>query len=315
MQATSCYRIDGLPTFVESKNLNKSKRDDLTVSQNNQTSPLGSSLNLAIDFKNLNQTINKYDRLNELKKQQFKSDDESNNYKIDNDLKSNYLAYQNVYDVSLQNGHILLNKPEWFERLMNRSKINYDKNDKKDEIGIKDFINPQQNPNSLVCSGNLFTMFVIPDILHLSAYLFTIYLMRASEIEKTEHLLEKSFLQASQTNGWLIAHRRLVQKLRFFLYLAFSWLIVSVVNHLLHLLFQTIRFTILDQLTLIYHAPQLQAKLQTPLLVFTIITLIVKDLVCSVIIASYAIHCELNISFIQNLCRSLREKKIELQVC
>lgn len=232
----------------------------------------------------------------------------STNYELEN-LKNLKKDYADIYEIDLKNGHIWLKKPTKMDKQLTKQ-INKSKDPKE----YADYLNPEEDKESLVCSGNLFTMFLLPDFLHLSAYLFTIYLMRASEIEKTEHLLEKSFLQASQTNGWLIAHRKLVQKLRFFLYLAFFWLIISVINHLLHLVFQTIHFTILDQLVLFFNAPQLHSKLHTPLLVFTVVTLIVKDLVCSVIIASYAIHCELNISFIQNLCRSLREKKIELMV-
>lgn len=232
-------------------------------------------------------------------------------------VKNNYEAYKDIYEVRLKNGHIWLHKPAWLEQLLNMTR--YRKGQQKpngkhgDDVETKDYLNPEDS-NSLVCSGNLFTMFLLPDLLHLSAYLITIYLMRTSGIEKTEHLLEKSFLQASQTSGWLIANRRLVQKLRFFLYLAFSWLLVSVMNHLLHLSFQTVKFAILDQLALTYHAPWLQAKLQKPLLIFTVITLIFQNLICSVIIVLFAIHCELNISFIQNLCLSLREKKCELQV-
>lgn len=317
----SSYRQDGLPTFVESASLCKGKHDtpvDRTTAIPTSTRP--SVRNLSIDFNKFNQTINHYDKLNsDLKadsneqskelKHLAKSDRpasplEKQPNKTENDyFKKNYLAYKDVYEIELKNGHIWLNRPLWIDG-------------EDGEVKVNDYINPESKSSnsSLVCSGNLFTMFLLPDLLHLSAYLFTIYLMRASEIEKTEHLLEKSFLQASQTNGWIIAHRKLVQKLRFFLYLAFAWLIISIINHLLHILFQTIRFTILDQLILYYHQPHLQGKLQNPLLAFTVITLIVKDLVCSVIIASYAIHCELNISFIQNLCRSLREKKIELQV-
>lgn len=287
---------------------------------------------MAIDFDRFNRAINTYDRLNddsanasadrksnEPKHIGRRSSGEAISYLDDQAFQDSYRAYKDIYEVRLKNGHIWLNKPVWLEQLLNLTRYRRDQNKSgtngkpEEELKTKDYLGPDEN-NSLVCSGNLFTMFLLPDLLHLSAYLFTIYLMRTSGIEKTEHLLEKSFLQASQTSGWLIANRRLVQKLRFFLYLAFSWLLISVINHLLHLCFQTVKFAILDQLALTLDAPQLQAKLQTPLLIFTVITLIFQNLICSVIIVLFAIHCELNISFIQNLCLSLREKKCELQV-
>ena len=321
-----------MPTFVKSNELGKHKANgdpilnSLRANQTKQASTSITPLNMAIDFKRLNRTINRYAELNEFTDAGRKSNEPrqmastSENHPGDNNSTKNLMAYKDIYEISLKNGHIWLEKPIWLDRLLNitRSRRNDDKEDHgnskgEDDMETKDYLGAEEN-NSLVCSGNLFTMFLLPDLLHLSAYLITIYLMRTSGIEKTEHLLEKSFLQASKTSGWLIANRRLVQKLRFFLYLAFSWLLINIINHLLHLSFQTVKFSILDQLALMCHAPQLKAQLQTPLLVFTVITLIIQNLICSVIIVLFAIHCELNISFIQNLCLSLREKKCELQV-
>lgn len=170
-------------------------------------------------------------------------------------------------------------------------------------------ISAATNPDTYrKCSGNLFAMYLIPFTLHFFAYLFVLHLMRTPESERLENLMERGFLQTSRTTGWFLAHRKLVNSLRGFLWLCVAWLFISLSIHGLemgaHLVSDEIDYTWLN--------PSQHMKIV--LVVLTICTLTWNDLICGAIVTSYAVHCQLNISYIINLCASIRERRLEFQV-
>ncbi|KAI1290362.1 hypothetical protein HDE_08772 [Halotydeus destructor] len=160
--------------------------------------------------------------------------------------------------------------------------------------------------DNLKCNGNFFAMYLIPNILHLFAYLFVLYLMRTPESEKLENLMERGFLQTSRTTGWFLAHRKLVNSLRSFLWICVGWLIVSLILHSTEVGFRLYNGDL--------HYTWLEAENSSKLVlvVLTIATLTWNDLICGAIVTSYAVHCQLNISYIVNLCASIRERRLEL---
>ncbi|RWS11248.1 uncharacterized protein B4U79_14579 [Dinothrombium tinctorium] len=52
-----------------------------------------------------------------------------------------------------------------------------------------------------LCPGNLIALYVLPDLLHFIAYLLVLYVMRNPESERSENLMERSFLQTSRTTN------------------------------------------------------------------------------------------------------------------
>jgi hypothetical protein len=162
------------------------------------------------------------------------------------------------------------------------------------------------NENSVKCSGNFISLYLIPDLLHLFAYIFVFHLMRTPECEILQNLLERAFLQSTRINGWFIAQKKLVNNLRTFLWLCVTWVGVSVIGHTVHItVFQEICFTWMAT------GNELVVKIMTGL---TILSLTWNDIICAAIVTSYSLHCQLNIQYIKNLVSAVREKRIDFQV-
>lgn len=161
----------------------------------------------------------------------------------------------------------------------------------------------------LKCRGNFFALYLIPDVLHFCAYLFILHLMRTPESERLENLMERGFLQTSHTTGWMLAHRKLVSALRSFLWVCVGWLFVALAIHGMEV---GARFYS-NRLDFTWMHPS-DEKIKIFLVCLTIGALTWNDLICGAIVTSYAVHCQLNISYIINLCASIRERRVEFQV-
>ena len=156
------------------------------------------------------------------------------------------------------------------------------------------------------CNSKLISIHIIPDLLHFSAYLYVLYLMRTPECEKLENLMERGFLQTSTTAGWIAEHKKLVHTLRSFLWLCVTWVLFSFALNLLHFSSNTITFHCLPL--------QLDTGIKKLLITLTVISLLFHDIICSSMIMGYAVHCQLNISYLYNICRGIREKRIDFEV-
>ncbi|XP_074603539.1 gustatory receptor-like Holozoa [Brevipalpus obovatus] len=180
-------------------------------------------------------------------------------------------------------------------------------------INLPKFINKSINavlPSNMVnsmhtCNTKIVSHFIIPDLLHFLGYLYVFYLMRNPDCERLENLMERGFLQTSRTTGWLMENRRLVNRLRLYLLMALIWTLLSVGLHLIHFNIFQVCFPCLPW----SNDPQLRSIL----VYLTVASLTCFDIICIAVVTNYAVHCQLNISYINNLCRSIREKRITLQ--
>lgn len=169
-------------------------------------------------------------------------------------------------------------------------------------INKSDLLNESINQ---VCSGNVVSIYLIPDILHFLSYLYMLRLMRTPENEQLQTLMERVFLQSSLTQSWHFSQRKLVRKLRMLLGMGFCWLIISIVAHILH---------IFSNLNLNFTWMEAQAEsAKIPLICIMLICLIWSDAICVAIATSYSVYCQLIISYLHNLCGSVREKTLTFQ--
>lgn len=79
------------------------------------------------------------------------------------------------------------------------------------------------------CYGNIIFSYLIPSVLHLVAYLYTIYLFRVKENEQLQNLMERAFLLSSNP----INHgnqKRLVHILWLFIALSIVWMIMALIT-------------------------------------------------------------------------------------
>ncbi|CAL1681450.1 unnamed protein product [Lasius platythorax] len=79
------------------------------------------------------------------------------------------------------------------------------------------------------CYGNVIFSYLIPSILHLIAYLYTIYLFRIKENEQLQNLMERAFLLSSNpiNRG---NQKRLVHILWLFIALSIVWMITALIT-------------------------------------------------------------------------------------
>lgn len=90
------------------------------------------------------------------------------------------------------------------------------------DIGKEEF-------GEVACFGNILFSYLIPSILHLGAYLYTVYLFRIKENEQLQNLMERAFLLSSNpvNRG---NQRRLVRILWLFIALSLVWIIMTLVT-------------------------------------------------------------------------------------
>ena len=148
-----------------------------------------------------------------------------------------------------------------------------------------------------------------PSLFHLSAYLTVLYFLRKPESERLETLMERVFLQSSRNAGWLICHRKLVRKLRNFFWLCILWVLVAIIMRLFHYFWYEMVYQHVWMCN--YQWPFSPGH--KAFIVIRIACSAWNDLVCAAIVTTYSVHCELNISYIDNLCSLMRERRITIQ--
>lgn len=166
--------------------------------------------------------------------------------------------------------------------------------------------------HSDILSGKEFPKFLhlLPSIFHMGAYFTVLYYSRTPESERLETLMERVFLQSSRNAGWLIFHKKLMRQLRNFFIFCMTWVLVSLTMRLMHYIWYEAVYTHAWMCN--YEWPMISGNKA-----FTAIRIACStwnDLVCAAIVTTYSVHCQLNISYIQNLCTIIRERRIPLQV-
>lgn len=150
---------------------------------------------------------------------------------------------------------------------------------------------------------------LLPSLFHIGAYLTVLYYSRKPESERLETLMERVFLQSSRNAGWLICHKRLMQQLRNFFIFCMIWVIISLSLRLMHYVWYE---TVYEHAWMCdYEWPATSGNWM-----FTATRMACStwnDLVCAAIVTTYSVHCQLNISYIRNLCTIIRERRISIQ--
>ncbi|XP_076324070.1 uncharacterized protein LOC143232465 isoform X2 [Tachypleus tridentatus] len=152
------------------------------------------------------------------------------------------------------------------------------------------------------CNNDIVSVYLLPAFLHFFSYIYVLYQMRIPEREQLEHLLERVFLQATVTRTWHTAQGKLIRRLRTFLGMGVLWALVSVSPQILHRIAGVkISFTWMDP-----HSH----TLRNILIILLFFTLMWNDIICVAIATTYSVHCQLIISYLENIGHAVREKRI-----
>lgn len=141
------------------------------------------------------------------------------------------------------------------------------------------------------CYGNVIFSYLIPSVLHLVAYLYTIYLFRIKENEQLQNLMERAFLLSSNpiNRG---NQKRLVHILWLFIALSIVWMIMALITVNIQMAKGNIVFQWVE------NSPR---QVKITLKVFLIICTLWHDMVQGTIITSYCLQGQLLMSHLHFL--------------
>ncbi|XP_015515654.1 uncharacterized protein [Neodiprion pinetum] len=137
-----------------------------------------------------------------------------------------------------------------------------------------------------ICYGSIAFSYAIPSILHLSAYLYAVYLFRIRENEQLQNLMERAFLMSSDPSD-RGSQKRLVRILWLFIVLSIIWMIIALITVNLMMARGIIVFQWL------HSSPD---QLKTVLKFFLIVCTLWHDMVQGTIITSYCLQGQLLMS-------------------
>ncbi|XP_023290815.1 uncharacterized protein LOC105702128 isoform X3 [Orussus abietinus] len=142
-----------------------------------------------------------------------------------------------------------------------------------------------------ICYGSIIFSYLIPSILHLVAYLYTIYLFRIKENEQLQNLMERAFLLSSNpaNRG---SQKRLVRVLWLFVGLGILWMIIALVTVNIMMAQGTILFQWMEE------SPQ---QVNLMLKVLLVVCTLWHDMVQGTIITSYCLQGQLLMSHLSFL--------------
>ncbi|XP_063972593.1 uncharacterized protein LOC135160208 isoform X2 [Diachasmimorpha longicaudata] len=151
-----------------------------------------------------------------------------------------------------------------------------------------------------ICYGNAVFSYLIPSVLHLVAYLYTVYLFRIKENEQLQNLMERAFLLSSNpvNRG---NQKKLVRILWLFIGLSVVWMTMALVTVNVLMARGTILFQWLD------HSPEHFKKLSKVLL---IICTLWHDMVQGTIITSYCLQGQLLVAHLNFLKAKLLQNTL-----
>ncbi|XP_011306074.1 uncharacterized protein GrlHz isoform X2 [Fopius arisanus] len=151
-----------------------------------------------------------------------------------------------------------------------------------------------------ICYGNAIFSYLIPSVLHLVAYLYTVYLFRIKENEQLQNLMERAFLLSSNpvNRG---NQKKLVKILWLFIGLSVVWMTMALVSVNVLMARGTILFQWLD------HSPEQFKKLSKVLL---IICTLWHDMVQGTVITSYCLQGQLLVSHLNFLKAKLLQNTL-----
>ncbi|XP_077861774.1 uncharacterized protein LOC102807715 [Saccoglossus kowalevskii] len=154
---------------------------------------------------------------------------------------------------------------------------------------------------------HIFTTYIIPDVLHLIAFVMGLWIFRLCENEELNALIEHVYLQASPLQTGSITQANMIRSMRLILILGGVWIVSTLVLHGMFLaafdIFNTVVFDVYYGNVWHYVILGVQA-----------IGILVVNSINTAIVINYAAQCEMLIYYIVALDTRLQEKSSDLRV-
>lgn len=141
-----------------------------------------------------------------------------------------------------------------------------------------------------------------------------LYLMRSPEEDRFHNLVVVTYLLMTKTVGRDKASTRLKRIVRGWLLFGALALVLTTITHVLHLyVLSPDSDDERQQLCFTFLQPS-EDRLEVALTVACLLAFSLLDFICIAIYITYALHCELNVHFLNTNVTAMREKRINFRV-
>ncbi|UJR23617.1 hypothetical protein I4U23_026603 [Adineta vaga] len=160
--------------------------------------------------------------------------------------------------------------------------------------------------SSPVC-GHIFTTYILPDILHIVAFIIGFMYFRITEGEPMYSLMEKVFICADQ-NMRKFSPNRVIRRLKLFLLIGSIWVLASVATHALSNAMNDFAHPLIFN----RQVQQQRTSVKYSLFILDIFCLLVSNCIHLAIVMNFVSHCELVVFYCKAIRTRLEEKSIHL---
>lgn len=160
---------------------------------------------------------------------------------------------------------------------------------------------------------HVFSVYIVPSVIHLVAFLMGFYYFRYQESEQLYALMEKVFLDASSTQGRSTSQRKLIKKLRILLGLGALWVAMTVLTHVLFVLAFGIERRHLLSKHIGFGATMPPGFVLWLLLAIQLISVVLVNSVNVAVIVNYATQCEILIFYMRSIGIRVKERSVDLK--
>lgn len=160
------------------------------------------------------------------------------------------------------------------------------------------------NHTTTDCS-HIITTYIIPSILHFTAFLYGFHYFRMQENEQLYSLMERVFVQAQTAVGMQDV---LIRNSRLFLLAAVVWLLANIGLEILYsFAFESLSSSFIQYLNID------SKPFRTSLIILRFLGLIITQGVNIAVIVNYCTQCEMLVMHIRGICLHLHEKTLDIK--
>lgn len=158
------------------------------------------------------------------------------------------------------------------------------------------------------CQQFAISQYLLPDILHSVAYIYSFVVFRVLKSEQLPTLMERVFLQKSPTQGGFLSQGRLIRRLRLLFWASIMWVVLSQTSLIIHMAAENIsgnfNFSWIEPVTDFG---------RVMLMILMGFSFTVLDVVYVAVVLNYSVQCCLLLSYINGLMEKIREHTLTLE--
>jgi len=156
------------------------------------------------------------------------------------------------------------------------------------------------------CTEYIVSRFVVLNILHAAAYVYSLYTLRIKEPEQLVSTMEKVFLFTNSLEDGVKEEAKMITRFRWLLFGGCIWILLSLINDALH---------VHDQYEFLHFSwfnPYNDECGKVVLICLMLLSFCCLNIVSVDMVSNYAVQCGLMMTYISGLMRRINENNIRL---